>query len=210
MGKLKRNGAGPIYAPDREQRVLEQVRRHNHEKGGPLPDQCLEAIWRELMSGSFALERPLRVGYLGPAGSFSHLAARRKFGASVDYDNLDDIASVFDEITRGHIDYGLVPIENSNIGGIGETLDAFLDSNVQVCAEVLVTIHHDLLSNSPVEKIKRIYSKPEGISQCRKWLSVQLTRSRESRHRLDQPRCGTGLAGARSRGDRVIVRRRNL
>lgn len=171
IGKLKRNGAGPIYAPDREQRVLEQVRQRNH---GPLADECLEAIWRELMSGSFALERPLRVGYLGPAGSFSHLAARRKFGASVEYDNLDDIASVFEEIARGHIDYGLVPIENSAVGGIGETLDAFLDSSVQVCAEVLVTIHHDLLSNSPVDQIKRIYSKPEALSQCRKWLSVQL------------------------------------
>lgn len=173
IGKLKRhNGVGPIYAPDREQRVLEQVRRRNE---GPLSDACLEAIWRELMSGSFALERPLRVGYLGPPGSFSHLAARRKFGASVEYDNLDDIASVFDEIARGHIDYGLVPIENSAIGGIGETLDAFLDSEVQVCAEVLVTIHHDLLSNAPADQITRIYSKPEALSQCRKWLSVQLT-----------------------------------
>jgi len=177
IGKLKRDGDTPIYAPDREQRVLEQVRRHNEAAGGPLPDQCLEAIWRELMSGSFALERPLRVGYLGPPGSFSHLAARRKFGASVDYDNLDDIASVFEEIARGHIDYGLVPIENSAIGGIGETHDAFLDSNVQVCAEVLVTIHHDLLANAPVEKINRIYSKPEALSQCRKWLSVQLTQA---------------------------------
>ena len=171
IGRLKRHDNTPIYAPDREQRVLEQVRRRND---GPLPDACLEAIWRELMSGSFSLERPLRVGYLGPPGSFSHLAARRKFGASVDYDNLDDIASVFEEIARGHIDYGLVPIENSAIGGIGETHDAFLDSNVQVCAEVLVTIHHDLLANDPVERIERIYSKPEALSQCRKWLSVQL------------------------------------
>ena len=171
IGELKRDGAGPIYAPDREQAVLEQVRRYNQ---GPLPDSCLEAIWRELMSGSFALERPLRVGYLGPPGSFSHLAARRKFGASVEYDNLDDIEAVFEEIARGHIDYGLVPIENSAVGGIGETLDAFLDSSVQVCAEVLITIHHNLLSNSEPDAIKRIYSKPEALAQCRKWLSVQL------------------------------------
>ncbi|MFP4145346.1 MAG: prephenate dehydratase [Phycisphaeraceae bacterium] len=171
IGHIKRTGAAPIYAPDREQAVLEQVRRYNQ---GPLPDPCLEAIWRELMSGSFALERPLRVGYLGPPGSFSHLAARRKFGASVEYDNLDDIAAVFEEIGRGHIDYGLVPIENSAIGGIGETLDAFLNSDGQVCAEVLITIHHNLLSNSPPEEIKRICSKPEVFAQCRKWLSVQL------------------------------------
>ncbi|MFA9478177.1 prephenate dehydratase [Phycisphaerales bacterium AB-hyl4] len=172
VGHVKRGGAAaPIYAPEREKAVLEQIRQYNT---GPLPDACLEAIWRELMSGSFALERPLRVGYLGPAGSFSHLAARRKFGSSVEYDNVDDIPAVFEEILRGHIDYGLVPIENSAIGGIGETLDAFLNAEVQVCAEVLINIHHNLLSNAQPDQITRIYSKPEAIAQCRKWLSVQL------------------------------------
>jgi len=171
IGQIKRNGAGPIYAPDREQAVLQRVRELNQ---GPLPDSCLEAIWRELMSGSFALERPLRIGYLGPAGSFSHLAARRKFGASVEYDNLEYIGAVFDELMRGHIDLGLVPIENSAAGGIGETLDGFLNSEAQVCAEVLIQIHHNLLSHSEPEQIKRIYSKPEALSQCRQWLSAQL------------------------------------
>lgn len=172
VGRIKRDGNSPIYAPDREQRVLEQVRQHN--KNGPLPNSCLEAIYRELMSGSFALERPLRIGYLGPPGSFSHLAARKKFGSSVEYDNLDDIQAVFDEIARGHIDLGLVPIENSAIGGIGETLDGFLESPVRVCAEVLIHIHHNLMANCPPEQIRKVYSKPEVFAQCRKWLSVQL------------------------------------
>jgi chorismate mutase/prephenate dehydratase len=171
IGQAKRNGAGPIYAPDREQAVLQRVRELNE---GPLPDSCLEAIWRELMSGSFALERPMRIGYLGPAGTFSHLAARRKFGASVEYDNLEYIGAVFEELARGHIDLGLVPIENSAAGGIGETLDGFLNSQAQVCAEVLIHIHHNLLSNSEPEQIKRIYSKPEALSQCRQWLAAQL------------------------------------
>ncbi len=171
IGHLKRGSNSPIYAPDREQEVLERIRKANQ---GPLPDTCLVAIWRELMSGSFFLERPLRIGYLGPAGSFSHLAARKKFGASVEYDNIEDIAAVFEEIARGHIDYGLVPIENSAIGGIGETLDGFLGSAVQICAEVLINIHHNLLANCPPEQIKVIYSKPEVFSQCRRWLSVQL------------------------------------
>jgi chorismate mutase / prephenate dehydratase len=171
IGRIKRDGNSPVYAPDREQQVLERVRKANK---GPLPDSCLEAIWRELMSGSFALERPLRVGYLGPPASFSHLAARRKFGASVEYDDLEDIHAVFDEIARVHIDLGLVPIENSAIGGIGETLDSFLDSSVQVCAEVLIHIHHNLLGNCAPETVRRIYSKPEIFSQCRQWLSVQL------------------------------------
>jgi chorismate mutase / prephenate dehydratase len=172
VGNIKRTGNSPIYAPDREQRVLEQVRKYNEQ--GPLPDSCVEAIWRELMSGSFALEKPLRIGYLGPAGSFSHLAARRKFGASVEYDNLDEIQAVFDEIGRGHIDLGLVPIENSAIGGIGETLDGFLDTNVRVCAEVLIAIHHNVLANCAPEEVKVVYSKPEVFAQSRKWLSVQL------------------------------------
>lgn len=171
VGRIKKGGNSPVYVPERERQVMERIGKLNQ---GPLPNTCLEAIWRELMSGSFALEKPLRVGHLGPVGSFSHMAARRKFGASVEYDSLDDIQAVFEEIERGHIDYGLVPIENSAIGGVGETLDAFLNTHVRVCAEVLITIHHNLLSHSTPEQITRIYSKPEVLGQCRKWLSVQL------------------------------------
>lgn len=171
IGKIKRGGDSPIYAPEREKRVLEQVRRYNR---GPLPDTCLEAIWRELMSGSFALERPLTIGYLGPKGSFSHLAARLKFGTSVTYEDLEDIPLVFDEAVRGRIDLGLVPIENSAMGGIGETLDCFVDSPVRVFAEVLINVHHNLLGNTEPGKIKRVYSRPEVFSQCRRWLGQHL------------------------------------
>jgi chorismate mutase/prephenate dehydratase len=126
------------------------------------------------MSGSFTLERPVRVGYLGPRGSFSHLAARRKFGASVEYDDLADIAAVFAAIARGHIDMGLVPIENSAVGGIGETLDSFLSCPVPVVAEVLIHVHQNLLGRCAPEDIQRVYSKPEVFGQCRQWLAVQL------------------------------------
>lgn len=171
IGHIKRDGDTPVYAPDREQKVLAQVRRFNK---GPLPNHCLEAIWRELMSGSFALEHPMRVGYLGPAGSFSHLAARKQFGSSVAYEPLDDIASVFAGVDRGQISLGLVPIENSSMGGIGETLDSFLNSQVSVCAEVLIAIRHHVLSNASPESIRRVYSKPEVFAQCRKWLGTHL------------------------------------
>lgn len=171
IGKIKRDGQSPIYAPDREQRVLEQIRRYNH---GPLPDSCLDAIWRELMSGSFALERPLRIGYLGPPGSYSQIAAKRKFGSSVEYAAVDDIRSVFEEVARGHIDLGVAPIENSTEGGVQESLDSFLDCSVKVCAEVLINIHHNLLSKVPLEQVKRVYSKAEPLNQCRKWLAAQL------------------------------------
>ena len=174
IGDLKRRCDGAIYAPAREQQVFRQIRQHNR---GPLSDRCLEAIWRELMSGSFALEKTLKIGYLGPPGSFSHLAARLKFGASVHYHGMEDIGSVFDETARGHIDLGLVPIENSAMGGIGETLDSFLDSSVRVFAEVLIRVHHNLLANTTADQIEIVYSRPEVFAQCRKWLGQHLPKA---------------------------------
>jgi len=171
IGRVKLRDDSPIYAPDRERLVLEQLRQCND---GPLPDSSVQLIWREVMSASFALERPLRVGFLGPAGSFSHLTARRKFGGSVEYDPVDSIQGVFQEVARGHVDLGLVPIENSMHGGVHETLDALVNSQVNVYAEVLIGIHHNLLSNYPIHEINRVYSKPEVFSQCLQWLSVQL------------------------------------
>lgn len=169
VGKLKQQTKAPIYAPDREKAVMEKVRRLNK---GPLPDRCLEAVYRELMSGSFALEKPLRIGFLGPGGSFSHSASLQKFGNSVDYVPLSDISGVFEEVVRGHIDYGLVPVENSLHGGVIDTLDAFLSSSAKICAEVLFSVHHNLLANGPWESVQSIYSKPEVFAQCRRWLST--------------------------------------
>jgi len=169
IGKLKNKTGGQIYAPDREKKIFEKMVKANE---GPLPDKCLIAIWRELMSGSFALERPLRTGYLGPEGSFSHTAAMLKFGQSVEYEPLVDITSIFDEVSKGHCDLGLAPIENTTGGGVIETLDALIDSDVKVCSEVLMAIHHNLLANCSMEEITKIYSKPEIFAQCRNWLSA--------------------------------------
>jgi chorismate mutase/prephenate dehydratase len=124
------------------------------------------------MSGSFALERPLRIGYLGPGGSFSHTAAMLKFGQSVEYEPLADIRSIFDEVSKEHCDLGLVPIENSTGGGVIETLDALVESDVKIRAEVLMTIHHNLLANCALDEVEKIYSKPEVFAQCRNWLSA--------------------------------------
>ncbi len=168
VGRHKQKTNAPIYAPDREKLVLAKVRSLNH---GPLPNRCLEAVYRELMSGSFALEKPLRIGYLGPEGSFSHHAAKRKFGSSVELVALSDIAAVFDEVTRGHIDYGLVPVENSLHGGVIDTFDAFFTASARICAEVLVNIHHNVLAVGPWEKIATVMSKPEVFAQCRNFLT---------------------------------------
>ena len=169
IGKLKNETDKPVYAPDREKEVFERIAQANE---GPLPNKCLMAIWRELMSGSFVLERPLRIGYLGPGGSFSHTAAMLKFGQSVEYEPLTDIVSIFDEVSKGHCDLGLAPVENTVGGGVIETLDALVDSNVKVCAEVLMAIHHNLLGNCPLEEVEKVYSKPEVFAQCRNWLSA--------------------------------------
>lgn len=172
VGKHKQRHNIPIYAPHREAQVLKRVLSHNK---GPLPPRTVEAIYRELMSGSFALEKPLAIGYLGPAGSYSHLAAVRQFGSSVAFENLHEIKGVFTEVARGHVDYGLVPIENSIHGGVTETLDSFMHSygKVTICAEVQLEVHHALLANCPPRAVKKIYSKPEVFSQCRAWLATQ-------------------------------------
>ncbi len=172
VGKVKRGENTPIYAPHREAAVLERVLGINQ---GPLPGRTIEAVYRELMSGSFALERPLRIGFLGPMGSYSHLAAVKQFGSSVDYEDLHEIAGVFTEVRRGHVDYGLVPIENSTGGGIVETLDAFQQhhADVRIYAEVQLAVHHALLANCPPKSVRRIHSKPEVFSQCRTWLATQ-------------------------------------
>lgn len=168
VGKIKNAGGAPIYAPDREKAVLQKIGRLNR---GPLPEKTLRAIWRELMSGSFALEKPLRISYLGPDGSFSHLAATGKFGSSVEYESISDIRGVFEEVARGHVDFGVVPIENSVGGGIIDTLDAFVETDVKVCAEINLAIHHNLLANCAIEDIRKVYSKPEIFTQCQRWLT---------------------------------------
>jgi len=168
VGRIKNAGGAPVYAPDREKQILQRIKQLNK---GPLPDKTLVAIWRELMSGSFALEKPLRIAYLGPEGSFSHLAAVNKFGSSVEYEPVSDIRGVFEEVAREHADFGVVPIENSVGGGIIDTLDAFVDTDVKVCAEISKAIHHNLLANCALEQVEKVYSKPEVFHQCQRWLS---------------------------------------
>ncbi|MEQ9207753.1 MAG: prephenate dehydratase [Phycisphaerales bacterium] len=172
VGEIKRGSDTPIYAPHREAQVLQRAIDNNE---GPLPSRTIEAIYREMMSGSFALERALRIGFLGPPGSYSHQASVKQFGSSVEYSDLRQIAAVFSEVRRGHVDYGLVPIENSIGGGITETLDALWENagKVRVYAEIQIGIHHMFLSDADPKHIRRIHSKPEVFAQCRQWLSAQ-------------------------------------
>lgn len=172
VGAFKRGSGTPIYAPHREAEVLAKALSRST---GPLPPRTIEGVYRELMSGSFALEQPLRIGFLGPPGSYSHQASVKQFGSSVDFEDLQLIGGVFTEIRRGHVNYGLVPIENSIGGGITETLDALAENagHVWVYAEVQISIKHMLLTDCKPNAIRRIHSKPEVFAQCRNWLNTQ-------------------------------------
>ncbi|MCA9283899.1 MAG: prephenate dehydratase [Phycisphaerales bacterium] len=167
IGRTKATAGIPIYVPHREKALLEKVLKANP---GPLTNRTIEAIFRELMSGSFALELPLRIGFLGPAGSFSHLAAVRHFGSTVELIDLHEIDHVFQEVAAKRCQYGLVPYENSIGGGITDTLDAFQSHDVTIYAESLVEVNHTLLANCAPDRIRRILSKPQIFGQCRQWL----------------------------------------
>jgi len=168
IGHLKRENSAQVYAPSREIEVFRGVKDHND---GPLPDASLEAVFREIMSACIALEKPLKVGYLGPQGTFTHMAAQAKFGASVEYLPNRDIYGVFRSVASKAADVGLVPVENSIDGGVSESLDAFMSYDLQICSELLMEVHHCLMAPSRQTRIRKIYSKPQVFAQCGRWLS---------------------------------------
>jgi chorismate mutase/prephenate dehydratase len=171
IGEAKAHQGGPIFVPHREQEVFRKLESLNH---GPLPDQSLRAIWREVMSASFALERPLTICHFGQPGAFTHAAARLKFGQSVSYTAVEGIATVFQEVEKGHADYGVVPIENSTDGSITDTIDAFLASHLRIINELHLRVRHHLMSRSPRQAIRRVYSRHTVFGQCRSWLAANL------------------------------------
>ena len=170
VGEIKRQSGGPIFAPDREEVLLRSLEQRNAELHGRLPATAVRAIYREIMSASYALERGLVIAYLGPAGTYTHEAARNKFGASVEYAAQSNIPEVFNLVARSKADFGVVPIENSTEGAITHTLDEFMDSELKICAQILLRIEHNLLCNGDRENITRIYSHPQSLGQCRQWL----------------------------------------
>lgn len=172
VGEFKRKSDVPIYAPHRESAVLKKIQKLNE---GPLTDKTLESIYRELMSGSFRLEKPLRIGFVGPSGEFSHLAALRQFGSSVDFEPAREIRSVFQQVAEKEVDYGLVPIENSSTGGVNSTLDAFFQYHDQltIYGEVKLEVHYCLLSDCRPEEVRRIFATSTALNECRNWLNTQ-------------------------------------
>jgi chorismate mutase/prephenate dehydratase len=171
IAKTKRKTGVSIYSPEREREVLKKIASHNR---GPLNRMALEAIYREIMSGSLSLEKPLKIAYLGPEATFTHLAAVKRFGSQVEYVACNSITDVFLEVERDAADYAVVPIENSIEGVVSHTLDMFVDSDLKICAQIILDVSHNLLSNYPKDKIKRLYSIAQVFGQCRIWLQENL------------------------------------
>jgi len=175
IGHIKNNSGVAAYAPSREDEVLCRVLSLSK---GPLPERSMRAVFRELISGSRSLEKSLRVAYLGPAYSYSHLAAIHRFGQSVELVPVASIAAVFEEINRRQADFGLVPIENSTDGRVTDTLEMFTRMPARICGEVQLRIHHNLLGKCTRAEVEEVYSKPQAISQCRNWLAKHLPAAR--------------------------------
>ena len=175
IGHLKSSAGQVAYDPAREEMVLERVATANP---GPLSSESLKAVYRELISGSRAIEQHIRVAHLGPAWTYSHLAALHRFGSSVDFVPVASISAAFEEVHAGHSHYGVVPLENSTDGRIADTLDNFSRLPVQICAEVPLRIHHNLLAACDRSAIREVYSRPQALSQCRNWLARHLPTAR--------------------------------
>lgn len=167
VGEVKKRDGLQIYAPEREEALLRRLIERNK---GRLPEKSIRAIYREIMSAALALEDDLKIAYLGPEGTWTHQAAIKKFGHSVAYSSQPNFAEVFDQVTRRQADYGVVPIENSTEGAVSHTLDLFVDSPLQICAQILLRIENGLMASIPREQIKTLYSHPQVFGQCRTWI----------------------------------------
>jgi len=157
------------YRPEREAQVLRRAMERNN---GPLTDEEMARLFREIMSACLALEEPVKVAYLGPEGTFTQQAALKHFGHSAQSRPLAAIDEVFREVEAGAANYGVVPVENSTEGVINHTLDNFMTSNLKICGEVELRIHHHLMISDITrpDAITRIYSHAQSLAQCRKWL----------------------------------------
>ncbi len=171
IGTLK---VGQAYRPEREAQVLTRIKAANP---GPLADETVALLFREIMSACLALERPLSVAYLGPKGTFSERAALKHFGLAAEAMPMASIDEVFRGVESGGADFGVIPVENSTEGAVGRSLDLMPHSALKVCGEVVVRIHHHLMAKVPpgdFGEIRRVFSHGQSLAQCHEWLNINL------------------------------------
>lgn len=175
VGEVKARQGREMFDPARQHQILSGLAKRNP---GPFPNEALRQIWTEIMGACLSLEKPLRVGFLGPEASYSNQAVIEEFGHEIDTVPLASIPDVFTEVETGRCDYGLVPIENSTEGVVHFTMDRLLDSSLQICAERNLRIRLSLLAKSKsVRAIRRVYSHPQPLRQCRRWLLNNLPKA---------------------------------
>jgi len=172
VGKAKEVNDGSFYVPSREKAIYERLTAHNQ---GPFPNDAVVKVFREIISASLNMELPMQVAFLGPQSTFTHMAAMQQFGLSAQLVPLKSIPSVFEEVERDRAHYGVVPVENSTEGVVNHTLDMFIGSDLQVIAEIMLEISHNLLSKTGrIEQIGKIVSHPQALAQCRHWFEENL------------------------------------
>jgi len=174
VGSLK---VGQAYRPEREAQVLTRIKENNP---GPLADETVALLFREIMSACLALERPITVAYLGPRGTFSEAATLKQFGLAADALATASIDEVFRSVESGAADFGVIPVENSTEGAVGRSLDLMPQSPMKVCGEVIVRIHHNLMAKAPLAdpaQVKRVFSHGQSLGQCHEWLNTNLPRA---------------------------------
>lgn len=202
VGRLKAATAPEalFHAPRREREILSRLEAAN---GGPFPSAAVRTIFQEIMSACLSLEKPLRVAFLGPEGTFTHLAARHQFGGSSQSLPQGTIHAVFQAVERQQADYGVVPVENATEGAVDSTLDAFLDSPLQICAEILLPVDQALLLRPDLDlgAVRRVYSHPQALGQCRRWLEAHLPQA----DRIEAPSTSEAARLAREDGEGAAV-----
>ncbi|TET48759.1 prephenate dehydratase [Candidatus Aerophobetes bacterium] len=167
IAEVKRKRGGTLYSPAREKRILQRLIQHNQ---GPLPNEALLEIMQLILKTSLTLQSEPKVVYFGPPATFTHLAAIKNFGRRAELIPEKSISGIFSRVEKKQAEFGVVPVENSTEGVVTHTLDMFLDSDLKICAETVLEISHHLLGRGFLEKVKKIYSHPQALAQCRGWL----------------------------------------
>lgn len=199
--KLAANPNAVFYRPEREAQVLRMVQERNE---GPLDEESMARLFREIMSACLALEKPLNIAYLGPEGTFTQAATLKHFGHSIKMKSMAAISDVFAEVESGGADYGVVPVENSTEGVVSHTLDMFLKSSLVINGEVSIRINHNLMSRADsVESIDKIYSHQQSLAQCRAWLDrhlgqvqrIEVSSNAEAAKKASEDQTAAAIAG---------------
>jgi len=172
VGEVKKREGTPFFRPDRVAQVIENIQKNNQ---GPLKNEHVAAVWREIMSACLALESPVRVAYLGPVGTFTEQAALQFFGASIEHVPCASIDEVFRATAAGSASYGVIPVENSTEGMVSRSLDLLLNSPLHIVGEVSLMVKHNLLRLSDsLEGIEAVFAHPQALAQCQGWLNTHL------------------------------------